>query len=128
MEFFNPDRLPSPKGYNNGVRAGNLLFISGQPAYDREGKIVGDTLAEQFEVALGNVLEIVRAAGGGPENVTRMLIFVKNVQDYRGQQKELGAVWRKLMGKHFPAMSLVEVRDLVDPGAVVEIEATAVLP
>lgn len=127
MEFVNPGNLPPPRGYNHGVKVGELLFVAGQPAYGREPKIEGRDIVQQFDRALANVVEVVRAAGGRPEQVVQMHIFVKDLQAYKARTKELGAAWRKHFGKHYPAMACVEVRDLFDDGALVEISAIAVL-
>jgi len=130
FEIINPESLGEPKGWNNGLLApvgGRILFVAGQTARDAEGRIVDGGFIPQFERALLNVLEVVRAAGGGPENIGRMTVFVTDRSTYLAQLKELGTVWRRHLGRHYPAMTLVEVSDLVDEGAVVEIEATAVV-
>jgi enamine deaminase RidA (YjgF/YER057c/UK114 family) len=125
---INPEDLPEPKGYSNGVLVGKTLYVAGQPAFDsKKPRIVGKTVVEQFDVALGNFLKVVRAAGGAPEDVVRMLVFVKNIQEYKSKLKELGQVYRKHMGKEFPAMAVVEVSNLFDDGALIEIEGTAEL-
>jgi enamine deaminase RidA (YjgF/YER057c/UK114 family) len=124
--LVNPDSLPPPRGYSNGVLSGNTLYVAGQPAYEgREPVIRAAGIAAQFEQALKNVLEVVRAAGGRPEHVVRMLVFVKDLPGYKARLKEIGEAYRRHMGKEFPAMAVVEVRDLFDDGALVEIEATA---
>lgn len=130
FEIINPESLGEPKGWNNGLLApvgGRILFVAGQTARDAEGRIVDGGFIPQFERALLNVLEVVRAAGGGPENIGRMTVFVTDRSTYLAQLKELGTVWRRHLGRHYPAMTLVEVSDLVDEGAVVEIEAMAVV-
>jgi len=130
FEIINPESLGAPRGWNNGLLAppgGRILFVAGQTARDAEGRIVPGDFVAQFERALQNVLAVVREAGGGPENVGRMTVFVTDRDTYLGSQKELGEVWRRHMGRHYPAMALVEVSALVDEGAVVEIEATAVV-
>ena len=101
---------------------GRVLFVAGQTAPERAG------LVEQWAGALERVLEVVRAAGGGPEQIGRLTVYVTDRQTYIASLKPLGEVHRRLMGRHFPAMALLEVRGLVDSNAVVEIEATAVLP
>lgn len=126
--IINPDDLPPPKGYNNGVLVGTSLTVAGQPAFDsKRPVIVGKTIVEQYDVALGNFLKVVRAAGGGPEHVVRMLVFVKDLKEYKSKLQDLGRVYRKHMGKEFPAMAVVEVKDLFDEGALVEIEGNAEL-
>ncbi len=131
FELINPASLGAPKGYSNGVltpAGGRHLFVAGQIAWDAEQKIVSDDFAEQFGRALQNVITIVRAAGGDATHVARMTIFVSDKDEYIAAVRGVGERYRALMGKHFPAMSLVEVKALLEPGAKVEIEATAVLP
>jgi enamine deaminase RidA (YjgF/YER057c/UK114 family) len=129
-EIINPEVLGAPRGYSNGVLAANgrLLFVAGQIAWDRDQRIVSDRFDAQFELALENVLAVVRRAGGLPEHVCRMTIYVADKKEYAASIKEIGSAYRKLMGKHYPAMSLVEVSALLEPGAKLEIEATAVVP
>lgn len=125
-----PDGWPRPKGYSNGVRvpAGrDLLFVAGQVAWDEHQTIVPGTFACQFEQALANCLAVVRAAGGDSGDVVRLTIYARDRQAYLDDLPGVGAAWKRLMGKHFPAMALVEVAGLVEPGAQVEIEATAAL-
>ena len=128
-EIVNPESLGVPRGYSNGVlyRGGSILFIAGQIGWDETSRIVEGGFAAQFERALANVLTVVREAGGGPESVGRMTIYVTHKQEYIDSIKEVGAAYRGLMGRHFPAMTLVEVVALLEPGAKVEIEATAVI-
>ncbi len=129
MEIINPPELGQPKGYNNGIIAdgGKLLFIAGQIGWDSKQKIVSDDFAEQFAQALSNILTIVRKAGGDAANITRLLIFVTDKSEYLAQVKDVGAAYRRIMGKHFPVMTLVEVKSLLEDSAKVEIEAMAVL-
>jgi len=126
FRIVNPDALGRPSGWNHGLLApagGRLLFVAGQTAPEREGGLV-----EQWAGALERVLEVVRAAGGAPEHIGRMTVYVTDRQTYLASLKPLGEVHRRLMGRHYPAMALVEVQALLDANAVVEIEATAVLP
>ena len=126
FRIVNPDALGRPSGWNHGMLApagGRLLFVAGQTAPERGGGLV-----EQWAGALERVLEVVRAAGGGPEHVGRMTVYVIDRQTYLASLKPLGEVHRRLMGRHYPAMALVQVQALLDPNAAVEIEATAVLP
>ncbi|HYL21271.1 MAG TPA: RidA family protein [Gemmatimonadales bacterium] len=126
FRIVNPDALGRPSGWNHGMLApagGRLLFVAGQTAPER-----GVGLVEQWTGALERVLEVVRAAGGGPEHIGRMTIYVIDRQTYLASLKPLGEVHRRLMGRHYPAMALVEVQALLDANAVVEIETTAVLP
>ncbi|HVF88637.1 MAG TPA: RidA family protein [Blastocatellia bacterium] len=127
--IINPAALADPVGYSNGIKAegGSLLFIAGQIGWDRERRIVSDTFAGQFALALENVVAVVREAGGEPSNIVRLLIFVTDKREYLAGIKDVGSAYRQIMGKHFPAMSLVEVGGLVEDLAKVEIEGIAVI-
>jgi enamine deaminase RidA (YjgF/YER057c/UK114 family) len=129
IEIVNPEALGAPRGYSNGVllRGGGILFVAGQVAWVGENRTIEGDFATQFERCLENVLTIVRAAGGEAENIGRLTIYVTNRQEYRDAIAEVGAGYRRVMGKNFPAMALVEVSGLLEPGAKVEIEATAVV-
>ena len=130
LQFINPKSLGRPRGYANGVLAppgGALLFIAGQIAWDEEQRIVSADFVAQFERALANVLAVVREAGGTPEQIARLLIYVTDKEEYRARQKEVGACWRELMGRHFPAIALIEVKGLLEDDAKVEIEGIAAL-
>ena len=129
--LINPEALGVPSGYANGVLVdggGKLLFIAGQIAWDKEQKIVSDDFVEQFDQALANVITVVHAAGGNADNIVRLVIYVTNKIEYRERTKEVGERYRKHMGKHFPAMVLVQVAGLLDDRAKVEIEGMAVIP
>ena len=132
IDPIQPSGWARPRGYSNGMLvtgAGRMLHVAGQVAWDAEQKLVGrGDFAAQFAQALRNVVEVVRAAGGRPEDVVSMTIYVEDKRKYLAAAQEVGARWREIMGKHFPAMSLVQVADLLEPGALVEIEATAALP
>ena len=129
MTIINPPDLPAPRGYNNGVVAqGRILFVAGQVGWTQAGELVPGGFVEQFARALENVLAVVRAAGGSPDAVARLTIFVVDKRAYVAAQRQIGERYRALMGRHFPAMTLVEVASLLEPGALVEIEATAVIP
>jgi enamine deaminase RidA (YjgF/YER057c/UK114 family) len=131
FEIVNPERLGRPSGYNNGMLApagGRVLFIAGQTARDPSGAIIGRDIVDQWEQALGNLLAVLEAAGGEPGHIGRMNVYVTDRQAYRGNLEPIGEVHRRLMGRHYPAMALLEVAGLADDGALVEIEATAVLP
>ncbi|MFY9611665.1 MAG: RidA family protein [Blastocatellia bacterium] len=129
MTVINPEALAEPSGYNNGVlfEGGKLLFVAGQVGWDRGGRIVSDDFPEQFAQALANVLAVVRAAGGSPASIARLLILVTDKKEYSARLKDVGVAYRHLMGKHFPAMTLVEVSALLEDLAKVEIEAIAVV-
>ena len=127
---INPEELGAPRGWNNGMLAaagGRMLFIAGQTARDGSGQVPAADFVAQFDRALGNVLAVLLQAGGEPGHIGRFTIDVTDMAQYRDSLKPLGEVYRRRMGTHFPAMALVEVTSLVDPAAVVEIEATAVL-
>ncbi len=128
---INPDRLVKPKGYNHGIKTQEtttLLFLGGQVGWDREGHLVSEeNMVHQFEKALENLLTVVDEAGGKPENIVKMNLYVTDKETYLSSLKEIGKVYRKHLGKHFPTMTLVEVKSLYEPGAKVEIEGLAVL-
>lgn len=130
MKTINPEALGNPIGYNNGLlfTGGSLLFIAGQIGWDKGQRIVSDDFADQFAQALENVLTVVREAGGSPEHIARLLIFVTDKDEYASRLRDVGSAYRQLMGKHFPAMTLVEVSSLLERLAKVEIEALAVIP
>ncbi len=128
MKIFNPETLATPRGYNHGIAAtGNLLFVAGQIGWDKNGNLA-DGLVNQFEQALRNIVAVVEEAGGKAENIGRLTIFIKDKQNYLNRRKEIGVCYQAVLGKHFPAMSLLVVKDLLEENALVEIEATAVLP
>lgn len=125
-----PEGWPAPKGYSNGWRvpAGrDLLFLAGQIGWDASGQLVPGGFVAQFEQALRNVHQLVVSAGGQPEDVVRMTIFVADREPYLADLPGVGAAYREVFGRHFPCMSLVEVAALLEPGALVEVEATAAL-
>lgn len=130
LEMINPESWLAPKGYSNGVVApagGRLVFVAGQIGWDANQKLVGEDFLSQFRQALDNVVSVMRAAGGSSEDLARLTIYVVDKEEYLSGIREVGAIYRDIMGKHFPAMALVEVRDLLEPGARVEIEGTGVL-
>lgn len=127
LELINPEALGAPRGYSNGVLApagARLLFVAGQIGWERE-QLVANDFVSQFERALANVIAVVEAAGGRAGEVVRLTIYVTDRREYLGDLRRVGEAYRRVMGRHFPAMALVEVAGLVDPGARVEIEATA---
>jgi enamine deaminase RidA (YjgF/YER057c/UK114 family) len=130
LKLINPETLGPPRGYSNGVLAeqgGRLLFVAGQVGWNKEQTIVSKNLVEQFDRALENVIAVVTEAGGSPNQITRLVIYVTDKQEYKLNLKEIGETYRTRMGKHYPAMALVEVRGLLEDNAKVEIEAVAVL-
>ena len=130
FKFINPESLGAPHGYSNGVlteAGGRLLFIAGQIAWDRQQQIVSADLVEQFDRALANVIAVVTEAGGKPEQIARLIIYVTDKNEYKKRMKEIGERYRARMGKHFPAMVLVEVKGLLEDDAKIEIEGTAIL-
>jgi enamine deaminase RidA (YjgF/YER057c/UK114 family) len=131
VTLINPESLGAPSGYANGLLAdasGKLLFVSGQIAWDEKQQIVSDDFVEQFDRALANVVTVVRAAAGQPEHIVRLIIYVTNKVEYRDRTREVGERYRKHLGKHFPAMVLVQVAGLLDDAAKVEIEGMALIP
>ena len=131
FKLINPEALSAPSGYSNGLLVdggGKLLFIAGQIAWDRNQQIVSDDFVEQFDQALANVITVLLAADGNPNNIVRLVIYVTNKIEYRERVKEVGERYRKHLGKHFPAMVLVQVAGLLDDRAKVEIEGMAVIP
>jgi enamine deaminase RidA (YjgF/YER057c/UK114 family) len=130
-EVINPPELAAPVGYANGVatRGGRLLVLAGQTGMDKRGVIAapGDLVA-QFGQALGNLQAVVAAAGGQMTDIVKLTLYVTDAAAYRAQLKPIGAAYRAVFGRYFPAMTLVEVKGLFDPQALIEIEGLAVLP
>ena len=129
-KLINPRALGAPSGYSNGLlteSSGKLLFIAGQIAWNQEHQIVSDDFVEQFDKALENVMTVVGEAGGKASDVARLIVYVTDKQAYVARTREVGERYRKHMGKHFPAMVLVQVAGLLDDAAMVEIEGIAVL-
>lgn len=124
-----PPHFPKPRGYVNGIVAeGRTVHVSGQIAWDGNARIVSPDFATQFLQALDNVIAVVREAGGATEHIVKLLVFVTDLDAYRAATPAIGEGWRARMGKYYPAMSLVKVAGLLEPGACVEIEGVAVLP
>lgn len=129
--LINPESLGAPSGYSNGLLAdagGKLLFISGQIAWDEKQRIVSADFVEQFDRALANLMTVVGEAQAKPEHIVRLIIYVTNKLEYRERTREVGERYRKHLGKHFPAMVLVQVAGLLDDAAKVEIEGMALIP
>ncbi|MFF8902761.1 RidA family protein [Streptomyces lydicus] len=129
LERINPPHLAPPTGFSHAVRAapGTLVFLAGQTALDGSGKIAGDGIVEQFERALTNLLEVAEAAGAGPSDLAKLTVFAVDVADYRRHARELGRVWKRLVGGDFPAMAVIGATRLWDEAALVEIEGIAVV-
>jgi enamine deaminase RidA (YjgF/YER057c/UK114 family) len=129
-EIVTAPELAPPVGYAHavvGAPGGRIVHLGGQTALGPDGAIQGDTFAEQFDVAAGNVLAALRAAGGEPEDITQMLLFVTDVAEYKASLRDLGEVWKRRFGRRYPAMALLGVSALFDEAAKVEIVATAVI-
>jgi enamine deaminase RidA (YjgF/YER057c/UK114 family) len=128
-ETLQPAEWPRPKGYANGMAArGRMIFVSGQIGWDAQGRFVSDILAEQVKQSLRNIVRVLKEAHAEPKHIVRLTWFVLSREAYLREAREIGAAYREELGKHFPAMSVVEVRGLVEQHALVEIEATAVIP
>jgi enamine deaminase RidA (YjgF/YER057c/UK114 family) len=130
VERVNPPELSPPTGFSHAVVASGsrVVFLAGQTALDADGKVTGQTLAEQFEKALGNLLAALAASGGTPADLARVTVYATDVAEYRANAAELGRVWRRLAGREYPAMAVVEVVRLWDEAARVELDGFAVLP
>ncbi|MFE3070591.1 RidA family protein [Streptomyces sp. NPDC059247] len=129
LHRHNPAELSPPAGFSHAVTATGtrLVFLAGQTALDQQGKIVGDTLTEQFTTALGNLLTALRHAGGAPADLARVTVYTTDVDDYRAHAPELGRIWRRLAGRDYPAMAVIGVVRLWDEQARVELDGFAVL-
>lgn len=128
LTALQPEGWPPPRGYANGMMGrGRVVLVGGQIGWDSAGRFANG-LVGQVRQALENVVAVVRAAGGGPEHVGRLTWYVVDMAEYRASLKELGPAYREVMGRHYPAMALVQVVALVEPEARVEIEATALIP
>jgi enamine deaminase RidA (YjgF/YER057c/UK114 family) len=128
LESLQPPGWPQPKGYTNGMAGrGKSVLLGGQIGWDAAGRFA-EGFVGQVEQALRNILAVLAEAGGGPEHVGRMTWYVTDMAEYRDSLRALGPVYRAVMGRHFPAMTLVQVVALVEPEARVEIEATALIP
>ena len=129
-QFVNPEGMAPARGFSHAVipADGRTVYLAGQVAMDSTGVVVGDSFAEQFEVALANVLAALAGAGGGPQHLVSLVMYATDVAAYRASLPEVGAAYRKLVGRHYPAMALVGVTELVEPTAMIEIIGTAVIP
>jgi enamine deaminase RidA (YjgF/YER057c/UK114 family) len=129
VRALQPPGWPRPRGYANGIEAsGRLVFTAGQIGWDETGSLAAPDLAGQVRQTLANVVAVLAEAGAGPEHVVRLTWYVTSREEYLGGLQEIGAAYRDVMGRHFPAMAVVVVAGLVEAEAKVEIEATAVVP
>ena len=129
MQTLNPPGWPRPKGYSNGIAArGRIVFVAGQVGWNADERFTSDRLVDQARQALVNIVAILREGGAGPEHLVRMTWYVLDKSEYLKSGRELGEVYRAVIGRHYPAMSAVEVKGLIEEGALLEIEATAVIP
>lgn len=124
----NPPELPTPRGYSHGTLSGNLLHLGGQTALDADMRIVAGGIVDQFRQAFGNVLTTLRAAGGEPEDLVSVTIYLTDVADYQAHGREIGRVWRELAGPVYPAMAGIGCTALWQPDALIEILGVAVIP
>jgi enamine deaminase RidA (YjgF/YER057c/UK114 family) len=129
IEHINPPELGKPSGYSHAVAvsASRLVFLAGQTALDASGKIVGSGVVEQFAQALGNLLTALRAAGGSPSDLVSLTVYIVDMDDYKAHAREIGAVWRRLIGSAYPAMAGIGVSRLWDVEALVEVQGYAAL-
>ena len=129
MRALQPPGWPRARGYAHGIEAeGRLVFTAGQIGWGQDGSFASSDLAGQVRQTLANVVAVLAEAGAGPEHVVRLTWYVVDREEYLASQKEIGAAYREVMGRHFPAMAVVVVAGLVEADARVEIEATAVVP
>ncbi len=130
MRALLPEGWAPPIGYANGIEvdAGRIVFIAGQVGWDAQQRFASEDLIVQFEQALSNVLAVLAVAGGTPQHVCRITAYCCDKPAYLAARGQLGAIWKKLMGRHYPAMSMIFVSDLLDHPGKIELEATAVLP
>ena len=129
MEILHPPGWPRSKGYANGIAAtGRMVFVSGMVGWNAQGVFEAEDLPRQVSQALKNAMAVLKEAGAAPEHVVRMTWYLADLQEYRAAGKEIGAAYREVMGRHYPAMSVVAVAGLLEAQARVEIEVTAVIP
>lgn len=126
-ELVNSPELAPPIGFSHAVKSGEAVYLAGQTALDRQGKIVGTTMVEQFDRAAANLMAALEAAGGQPEDLVSLQIFVTSVDEYKAALSDLGATWRKHFGRRYPAMGLFGVTELFDPEAKVELMGVAAI-
>jgi enamine deaminase RidA (YjgF/YER057c/UK114 family) len=129
FEFLQPPGWKAPKGYSNGIAAeGRFVFVAGQIGWTEDAALVSSDFVAQVERALMNVVAVLAEAGGEPRHIVRMTWFITDKSAYVSRRREIGDAYRRVIGRHFPAMTLIVVKDLLENRAKVEIEATAVVP
>ncbi|HLT78050.1 MAG TPA: RidA family protein [Ferrovibrio sp.] len=129
MQTLNPAEWAAPKGYANGIAAqGRMVFIAGQIGWNAESRFESDDLADQTRQCLRNIVRVLAEAGARPEHIVRMTWYVVDKHEYLARSNDLGKIYREIIGKHYPAMTLVQVAALLEDRAKIEIEATAVIP
>ena len=129
MKILQPEEWKKPSGYSNGIQVkGEMIFVAGQVAWNKDSEIVNNSLIDQVRQCLQNVVRILAEAKAKPEHIVRMVWYLINLEDYRNSLQEIGIVYHEEIGRHYPAMSLFQVSALLEARAKVEIEATAVLP
>jgi enamine deaminase RidA (YjgF/YER057c/UK114 family) len=126
-ELINSPDLPEPIGFSHAARAGDTVYLAGQVAQAKDGSIVGETILEQFDQAAANLMTALKAAGGEPDDLVSLQVFVTAVDEYKDSLPGLGRVWRRHFGRRYPAMGLFGVTELFDPAAKVELMGVAVL-
>lgn len=130
VERINPPHLAPAAGFSHAVRVtgGTTVHLAGQTALDANGRIVGDDVVEQFEQALANLLSALEAAGGAPESIVSMTVYILDMDGYKARSRDIGRVWKRLVGAHYPAMAGIGVARLWDVEALVEVQGVAELP
>jgi len=129
MQILLPPGWPRPKGYSNGIAVtGRQIYVAGQIGWDEHGVIVSDDFATQFGKVLENTLAVLAEAGAGPEHIVRMTGYITSRDEYIAAESGIGGIWKDLMGRNYPSMAFVIVAGLIEPGAKIEIETTAVIP
>lgn len=129
MQILQPEGWPRPKGYSNGIAVfGRQIFVAGQIGWDETETLVSNDFAEQFRQVLKNTLAVLKEAGAGPEHVVRMTGYITDRDEYLAAGKQIGAIWKELMGRNYPVMAFVIVAGLIEKRAKIEIETTAVIP
>jgi enamine deaminase RidA (YjgF/YER057c/UK114 family) len=129
MRLLHPPGWKAPVGYANGIAAtGTIVFVAGQVGWDAQQRFRSENISGQFEQALQNVLAVLAEAGGRPEHICRMSAYCCDKPAYLAARRELGRIWQRVMGRHYPAMSMIFVSDLLDSPGKIELEATAVIP